>query len=78
MNTFPEAIPSLILIREITDRHYRNKPEVVKCRSVRFLRNELRKYLPLGALPSYHLCLIWVKEKGFVELIKRPKGQYSV
>ena len=71
-----KGIKTGILIKGIRDKHTGKKPEVIECKSVYELRKKLRDYLPAGRIPPYKLCLSWVKESGYVSLIKEEvKGK---
>ncbi len=75
---FIENEKTAIAIVGIDDKHTGKKPAVIECWSVPDLYEKLRNYLPRGGMPPYDTVLSWVKEHGFVQLIKRDiNGQIT-
>jgi hypothetical protein len=72
---FDENKKCAIAIVGIKDKHTGRKPELIECFSVPDLYEKLRNYLPRGGIPPYDMVLSWVKEHGFVQLIKEINGQ---
>ena len=78
IKSFPEGIKTGIAVIGINDKHTGALPEIVPCKSVRKLRAKLNSYLSQGAAPSYSQCLLMVKARGFITLIKKEGGGFRL
>lgn len=71
---FHENQKCAIAISAIDDKHKGIKPSIIECYSVPDLYEKLRNYLSRGAMPPYDMVLDWVKEHGYVKLIKEDRN----
>lgn len=71
---FAENKKCYILISNIDDKHKGIKPSMIECLSVPDLYAKLRFVLSRGEMPPYDMVLGWVKEHGYVKLIKEDRN----
>lgn len=66
-----KAIPVIIAIREITDRHNKIPPRIDKCKSISELMRKLKRKYLFGRTPSRNVIMRTLNEQRYLPLIER-------